>query len=199
MPETRKIVFSFDDGPAPVESLKTILVVLQRNGIKAEFYVLGKEVERFQSAALSIVAQGHKIQNHSWDHSNLATASKDEVKSQLQRTQEIIKKYTKATPTKIRPPYGAGGWPGKIDPEFGEVAGNLSLKIRNWDIDTEDWKPPKGIGPKKIETIEKQLKMRKTKSILNVLMHVQSQTARDLPDFIKYLKKSGFRFASPTD
>lgn len=193
----RKIIFSFDDGPDPAEALKSILNTLRKNLITAEFYVLGNEVEKNPDAAESIVAMGHKIQNHSWSHPDLAKASEARVYQELEKTQNIIKKVTGVTATKVRPPYGAGGWPEKHDPELAKVARKLSLSIHNWDIDTVDWKSPKGIGPNKIKNIKKQLDRNKTKTVLNVLMHVQSGTARDLPDFIKYLKEWGFTFSSP--
>jgi len=195
MTERRKIIFSFDDGPNPAGALSTILNTLQKNLITAEFYVLGNEVERNPSAAKSIVTKGHKIQNHSWSHPDLAKASEAKVYLELEKTQKIIKKATGVTATKVRPPYGAGGWPKKHDPELGKVARKLSLSIHNWDIDTEDWKAPRGIGPNKIKYIKKQLSGNKTKTVLNVLMHVQSETAKDLSEFIKILKEPGFSFA----
>jgi len=197
MTEKRKIIFSFDDGPHPVKVLDGILAVLQRDTIKAEFYVLGSEAEKYPGAVRDIASRGHRVQNHSWSHPNLAKASEDKVKSELERTQKIIEKTTGIKPTKVRPPYGAGGWPKKHDPELAKVAQRLSLSIHNWDIDTEDWNAPRGIGPTKIEEIEKQLGWSRGKSMLNVLMHVQHETARDLPDFVEYLKASGFTFSSP--
>lgn len=113
------------------------------------------------------------------------------------RTQAIIKEVTGVAPTKVRPPYGAGGWPKNFDPELAKVAKSLSLSIHNWDIDTEDWKAPRGVGTTKIAAVRDQLSRKKAKSILNVLMHVQDETARDLPDFIKFMKQSGFKFALP--
>lgn len=197
MANDRKIVFSFDDGPAPVAALKSILSVLQKSGIKAEFYVLGSEVLQYPSAARLITSKGHKIQNHSWSHVNLARASEEKVQSELERTQNAIKEATEEKATKVRPPYGAGGWPGRQDPELARVAGNLSLSIHNWDIDTEDWKKPRGIGAAKIEKIRNQLIQKSGKTVLTVLMHVQKETARDLPYFIEYLKDSGFTFSAP--
>jgi len=199
MAETRKIIFSFDDGPAPSGALKTILSVLKSNLIRAEFYVLGSEVEKNPISTKSIVDQGHKIQNHSWSHQNLAKASEDEVFSELDKTQKIIEKITGTKPTKIRPPYGAGGWPRKFDPELAKVACTLGLSIYNWDIDTEDWKQPRGIKSDKFKKINTQLKQTKNKTVLNVLMHVQNETASDLPAFIKFFLCSDFSFTNPVN
>ena len=200
MSETRKIILSFDDGPEPTGALKKILSVLQVNQIKAEFYVLGSEVERNPKDTKEIYNRGHKIQNHSWSHPNLATASEKTVFAELEKTQKIIEKVTNYKPTRVRPPYGAGGWPKKYDHELASVAKQLNLSIHNWDIDTEDWRQPRGIGIQKINKIEEQFNFgkNKNKTILNVLMHVQKETARDLHRFIDFLRKKEFQFAIPS-
>jgi peptidoglycan/xylan/chitin deacetylase (PgdA/CDA1 family) len=195
--EGKKLLLSFDVGPAPQDALHSILDTLEAGGIEAEFYVLGKETESLPAAAKEIVRRGHSIQNHSYSHPDLARASRETVWLELHKTQESIRKATGVTPTKIRPPYGAGGWPSGYDPELAEVAASLSLKIQNWDIDTLDWKAPKGIGPAKLAKIRQQLAGQGRKSTLNVLMHVQHETARDLGGFIAQLRAWGYAFAKP--
>lgn len=190
------LLLSFDDGPAPTAVLHSILNTLDAARFKAEFYVLGKEVDSFPAAAKEIVQRGHQAQNHSYSHANLASASEAVVRSELEKTQDSIKKATGTTPTKIRPPYGAGGWP-PYDPQLARVAASLSLKIENWDVDTEDWKSPKGtMDPAKLRMIKKQLD-KGGSGPLNVLMHVQSETADDLGRFISQLKAWGYVFAAP--
>lgn len=192
----KSVILSFDDGPAPISALTKILTTLKKNSIRAEFYVLGSEVQRYRSGAVSIVSQKHKIHNHSWSHKNLATASKRDVQSELEKTQKIIKEVTGEIATKVRPPYGRGGWP-PFDPELNQVARALKLTIQNWDIDTKDWASPKGIGQKKLDAIKKQFQQKGSQTVLNVLMHVQDPTARDLEGFIAKLKEWGFSFANP--
>lgn len=193
----KSVVLSFDDGPAPVSALESILETLRLNEIKAEFYVLGSEVEQYPYAARRIAREGHGIQNHSWSHPDLSRATAQNVKLELKDTQAAIADATGVIPTKVRPPYGAGGFRGHIDPELAEVAEELSLTIVTWDIDTEDWKTPQGLGPEKISTIESQFTQQLRKSLFNVLMHVQRGTARDLPAFITRLREWGFAIVEP--
>jgi peptidoglycan/xylan/chitin deacetylase (PgdA/CDA1 family) len=193
----KSVVLSFDDGPAPVSALESILQTLQEQEIKAEFYVLGNEVEQYPDAARMIVRQGHDIQNHSWSHPDLAKAPEQDVRWELEETQNIIEDATGEIPTKIRPPYGAGGFRGHLDPELVEVARDLSLTIVTWDIDTEDWKAPKGLGPEKIRNIESQFTQQQHKVLFNILMHVQPATASDLSFFISQLREWGFTIAKP--
>ncbi len=190
----KSVILSFDDGPIPTGPLRSILDTLDRYGIKAEFYVLGREVDSAPAAVKDIADRGHKVQNHSYTHPNLATASKNFVRTELEKTQKSIRKAAGVTPTRIRPPYGAGGWR-PYDRELAAVAADLSLTIQNWDIDTEDWKRPKGIGPSKQEMINRQFQRKQGQTEFNVLMHVLNDTAEDLPDFIEQLKQWGFSFA----
>jgi peptidoglycan/xylan/chitin deacetylase (PgdA/CDA1 family) len=195
--DEKSVVLTFDDGPAPVSALESILGTLEENRIKAEFYVLGSEVKQYPEAARTIVRQGHDIQNHSWSHPDLERESEQDVRRELEQTQNIIKTVTGVTPSKIRPPYGAGGFRGHLDPELVNVARELALTIVTWDIDTEDWKAPKGLGPEKIRNIESQFGQQRRKTLFDILMHVQPATARDLPSFISKLEEWGFDIVKP--
>ncbi len=195
--DEKSVILTFDDGPAPISALESILRTLEENGIKAEFYVLGSEVKQYPEAARTIVRQGHAIQNHSWSHPDLERESEQDVRRELEQTQNIIKTVTGVTPSKIRPPYRAGGFRGHLDPELANVARELALTIVTWDIDTEDWKAPKGLGPEKIRNIESQFGQQRRKTLFNILMHVQPATARDLPSFISKLEEWGFDIVKP--
>jgi peptidoglycan/xylan/chitin deacetylase (PgdA/CDA1 family) len=144
-----------------------------------------------------IVREGHDIQNHSWSHINLATASEEQVRLELSQTQDVIADVTGVTATKVRPPFGAGGFEGNIDPELAAVAAELDLAIVTWDIGTVDWMTPEGLGPEKIANIENQFLQQPDKSEYNILMHVTEGTARDLPAFIEQLSDWGFTFGEP--
>ena len=71
----KSVVLSFDDGPVRVSALERILRTLKEKEIKAEFFVLGNEVEQYPQAARMIVRQGHDLQNYCRE------ASRDEQES----------------------------------------------------------------------------------------------------------------------
>ncbi len=87
--EHPKIVLSFDDGPHP-EHTPELLQVLERHQVTANFFCLGKCVERYPAIAREIVQQGHWIGLHGYEHRSFPTLSLNEVKTSLLKTQEAI-------------------------------------------------------------------------------------------------------------
>jgi peptidoglycan/xylan/chitin deacetylase (PgdA/CDA1 family) len=113
-PSTEKITFSevnvdgpyiamtFDDGPHATNTPKLLEMAANRH-IKLTFFVLGECVEQNPAVLRREVAEGHEIGNHSWSHPNLAKLSDADVRSQLQRTEDIIVKTAGIKPKLMRP------------------------------------------------------------------------------------------------
>lgn len=96
---------TFDDGPDP-ELTPKILDVLARYDVPATFFMMGWNATTHPELAQRVVAAGHEIGNHTWDHQNLAFASGDETFEQLQRGAEAIEEVTGVRPGWFRPPRG---------------------------------------------------------------------------------------------
>jgi peptidoglycan/xylan/chitin deacetylase (PgdA/CDA1 family) len=60
-----KVALTFDDGPNPPSTEKTI-ELLARMGVSATFFVMGKWVERFPKSVERLIAAGHLIGNHGY-------------------------------------------------------------------------------------------------------------------------------------
>src|SRR6059058_512564 len=99
------IAMTFDDGPHATNTPKLLEMAAKRH-IKLTFFVLGECVEQNPDALRREVAEGHEIGNHSWSYPNLAKLSDADVRSQLQRTEDIIVKTAGIKPKLMRPPYG---------------------------------------------------------------------------------------------
>jgi len=209
----KSVVLTFDDGPEPESALRAILAALAAHSppIQAEFYVIGKKVKAAPGLLSLVLGGNHKIQNHTWDHpKHITKLDEKTILEEIEETQNLIKKIASVSPTKVRPPYGEGGFPGHINPKLHSVAHRLHLRIENWDIDTCDWAATEGLGnvpilrepgkPLRHEFIKRQFKETKRHpSRLIILMHVRLETARDLPSFIAQLEAWGFGFAVPTN
>ena len=68
VPGPEKVVaLTFDDGPSPDWTPK-ILDELKKADVKATFFMLGKNVERYPDIAKRVVAEGHEVENHTYGH-----------------------------------------------------------------------------------------------------------------------------------
>ena len=62
----RRVYITFDDGPST--STNTILDILDSYGVKATFFVTGKEGEEYQKVYRRIAGSGHTLGMHSYSH-----------------------------------------------------------------------------------------------------------------------------------
>jgi peptidoglycan/xylan/chitin deacetylase (PgdA/CDA1 family) len=131
---SRELALTYDDGPNDPWTLK-LLDVLDRHAVKATFFVLGKFVAEKPEIARELVARGHELGIHTWDHPNLIFASPSEVRSQIERTQSILFDTTGYRCTLMRPPFGAR------TPLTLRVIRKLGLTPVMWNVTCYDWKP----------------------------------------------------------
>ena len=98
--ENKELWLTFDDGPHP-DVTPWILSILNTENIKATFFLLGSEIERFPKLVNDIEKEGHVIGNHSYSHKNGWLTSNKTYFQDTERCQKLIpnnKLY--------RPPYG---------------------------------------------------------------------------------------------
>ena len=61
------VALTFDDGPHPAFTTQE-LAVLDRYGVKATFFVIGKMAQKYPDSVRAIHDAGHVVGNHTWDH-----------------------------------------------------------------------------------------------------------------------------------
>src|SRR3954467_11978394 len=88
-----EVAITFDDGPDPKWTPK-ILDVLKERGLKATFFVIGKNCEDYPGLVERIVREGHEIGNHTYSHRNLAIMSEWQMELELTATQRLIESIT---------------------------------------------------------------------------------------------------------
>lgn len=136
----RLVTLTFDDGPNPNTTPK-VLKLLARNHVRATFFVIGRYLDgetgraRLARETLrKVVAQGHLVGNHSYDHVKLPKVSQVEALSQIDRSSLAIERTIGQRPSLFRPPYGA------LD-AFGErAAAERGLELVLWSVEKGDMK-----------------------------------------------------------
>lgn len=87
------------------EGVPRILKMLEKNDIKATFFIVGATAEKYPDKIKAIADAGHELGNHSWTHTHPKRFnSKEEERDELERTAEIITRLTGQTPTGYRSP-----------------------------------------------------------------------------------------------
>ncbi|MEA3466741.1 MAG: polysaccharide deacetylase family protein [Thermodesulfobacteriota bacterium] len=103
--DSKAVALTFDDGPSPL-STPFLLNVLDHFNFKATFFVIGKKAEKYPDLMADILAGGHTIANHSWQHDNLLMLrSKKRLEQDIKKTQDVLKSYGVQT-LLFRPPVG---------------------------------------------------------------------------------------------
>lgn len=68
--KTNKVLLTFDDGPIP-EDTYLILKKLEQYNIKAVFFCVGENVNRYPQIVKDILSAGHTIGSHTNNHKNV--------------------------------------------------------------------------------------------------------------------------------
>src|SRR6478736_5869013 len=140
--DAHEVALTFDDGPDP-EWTPKILDILKAAKVKAAFFLVGVNAERYPNLVRRIVDEGHEIGNHTYYHPNLALCWPEHVRLELNATQLLIQTLTGRSTTLFRPPYAADTHPSKISEltpvEFAQELGYLVV-LEN--IDPQDWARP---------------------------------------------------------
>jgi peptidoglycan-N-acetylglucosamine deacetylase len=126
---------TFDDGPTP-EYTPRILDALDRAGVTATFNVMGWNGVHHPDVLRDVVAAGHEIGNHTWDHRDLTTLTQAETREELVRCKEEVEALLGQPFTSFRPPRG-------------ELTGYALRIAAELGYDTFIWSVTRGPGDKK--------------------------------------------------
>lgn len=190
VPEPRKVVYlTFDDGPSPVTA--KVLDILQREGVKATFFVLGNGAESHPELINAIWEQGHAIGNHTYNHNYHDLYSRFTVFwSQIKQTEEIVRRITGTRPQLIRAP---GGTADHFDDTYFSLLKQAGYVVTDWNVDSGDSKR-KGVPA--AEIIKEAVPDTSTARVV-LLMHDgggHEESARALPAIIARYKAAGYAF-----
>ncbi|MCC6383238.1 MAG: polysaccharide deacetylase family protein [Dehalococcoidia bacterium] len=189
-PNRRQVAFSFDAG-SDAGYTTSILATLQANGITASFGMTGRWAEQYPDLLRRIVAGGHHLINHSYDHPDFTTISSAARKQQLDQTDAIVVGLTGGIGTKpyFRPPFGA--YNASVNADLAADGYFYSLY---WTVDSLGWN-----GLSAAQIVERCLSRAQPGAIY--LFHVgsQSQDGPALQTLIDGLRAAGYTIGSIPD
>lgn len=174
------LALTFDDAPNPYT--RELLRVLAEEEVRATFFLIGSQVERYPKVAKEIVSYGHEIGNHSYSHRIDESFSLEAILEDILKAEQVIQEVTNHIPIYFRPPRGF------INGKIREACGILGYTIVMWDFDSEDWKLEEEA------LVEKIFNQEYFSGIL--LFHSVPQTVRILPQVIHELHTRGYQLVT---
>jgi peptidoglycan/xylan/chitin deacetylase (PgdA/CDA1 family) len=107
VPTDEKIAaLTYDDGPQPPFTTD-ILDLLDRYHIKATFFMIGEQMEKYPEIVKQVVARGHVIGNHTYTHPHdIEADTSAQVIRELEQCEQVIERMTGKRTHLFRPPRG---------------------------------------------------------------------------------------------
>lgn len=191
-----EVALTFDAG-ADTGYAAQILDLLRDDGIHATFGMTGLWAQTNPDLVKRMVAEGHQLINHTWDHASLTGASTgkdvmtyEQLTKELADTEDLIHELTgyELKPY-FRPPYG------DIGPITGGYLARAGYYVNvMWSCDSFGWN---GFGADQI--VDRCTSAERGGPGAIILMHIGAGAAGDfeaLPDLIDYYRSQGYAFVT---
>lgn len=160
------------------EYIQKMLDVLERQQVKATFFLDGSWLNKNEATAKLIAEKGHDLSNHAYSHKNMSQISRQQNVDEIAKTQKLLEKLG-VTNKLFAPPSG------DFNEQTVKVASELGLHTILWTIDTVDWKNPGA------DTIVKRITSRLEPGAM-ILMHPTASSSGALEQMIVNIKEKGF-------
>ncbi len=205
----KELAFTIDDGPAEPYTGE-MLDVLKQYNIKATFFLIGQNAERYPNLVRRIWAEGHEIGNHTYTHPNTGAIPERRARFELNATQRVFQSLLHRSTLLFRPPYNADAEPTteeEVKPIVLATEMNYITVLEF--IDPQDWNTEERMpdGSRRHRTAEEMMQ-----SILAqldsehgscILMHDgggdRTETVRLMKMLIPKLQQMGYKFVNVSD
>ena len=178
---TRKVVYlTFDDGPVS-EVTPLLLDILKQQNVRATFFAVGENAEKYPQLIQRELAEGHRVGNHTFNHLRGTKYSVVEYIANVVKASKVL-----GGTLLFRPPYG------RLTRDEKQTLMAQDYRIVLWDILTHDY--DSAYSPEKMVKIVK--KHVRNGSIINFHDSVKSneRMLSAVPQVIAYLREQGYEF-----
>ncbi|MDO4296386.1 MAG: polysaccharide deacetylase family protein [bacterium] len=176
----KQVALTFDDGPHG-EFTPLLLDGLKERGVKATFFLMGKNIEGNEEIVKRMQQEGHLIGSHSYQHLKMTKEKEEDALAEISKNSRLIASITGQYPTYLRPPYG--DWNEHLENE-------VPMTTVFWSVDSLDWK---------YQNIEKTVQqiLKDTEEGDIILMHDIFETSVEAAlEVIDRLEEQGYTFVT---
>ncbi|MEV5619664.1 polysaccharide deacetylase family protein [Streptomyces bacillaris] len=177
------IALTFDAGPG--EDTPELLDILKEKKVSATFFLLGRNhVLKHPETVRRIQDEGHEVANHTWTHKILTDEEPEEIRAELEKTQEAIEKITGKRPRLMRPPQG------RTDDQVSRISKELGLSQVLWSATAKDY------STNDSALITRRILDQAGKDGIILLHDIYKGTVPAVPGIIDALQKDGYTFVT---
>ena len=185
----KRVALLFDDGPSPATG-ERLAALFEREGVVANFALVGRNVEQHADVARAYQAAGHEILNHSLTHAHPADLDDAAMRAEVVESQRILEETLDERPVYYWTPFG------EFDARMPALWEEANLKAPPFDrlrfISTSDWDAA-NVDADAIEAAA----LRATEDLTVILFHEwRAETVERMPAIVAALKSRGYAFVT---
>ncbi|WP_246558671.1 polysaccharide deacetylase family protein [Hymenobacter piscis] len=180
------LYLTFDDGPIPEET-PFVLEQLARHGARGTFFCVGENLERHPDVARRVLAEGHRLANHTYHHLSGWRHARPTYLADVARCQTVLQELQPEARPLLRPPYG------RLTPGLARAL-HPTHQVVMWDLLTCDY--DRDYAP--AECLATAIRLTRPGSI--VVFHDSLKASPNLryvlPRYLDHFAGLGYRFAA---
>ena len=183
-----KILLTFDDGPNP-GTTEIILKKLSEEKIKALFFCVGDNVQKYPEVVKMMIDEGHSFGNHTFNHKILSQISTEEKHQQIASVNKIFEEKFNIKLRYFRPSHG------RFQFSTSSLLKKYDLRNVMWSLLTYDYK--NNLSVVKF-TVEKYLKRNSI-----IVLHDSNKSKNIIIDSISFIadeaRKRNYQFGEANE
>lgn len=161
------------------EVIPDLLDILKEKDVTITFFVTGNWASKNTSLLRKMYLAGHEIGNHGYGHKLCSQISENELRSEIEKTENAISDAIGVKTSYFAPPSG------DFSDKTVEFCRSEGYRMILWSADTIDWRE----GSDARTIFDRVMKKEMDGAI--VLMHPKPETAKALPDLIDAVREKG--------
>lgn len=185
----KAVALTFDDGPDPATTPR-ILDLLAQHDVRATFCMVGQQAQAHPDLVRRVVAEGHRLCNHTITHDpGIGARPPDVMNRQLRASRDLLADVAHGADVDyFRAPEG------KWSPTLIRTSAADGMRALGWDVDPLDWTTPGSAA------IVARVQQRVHPGAV-VLLHdgggPRGQTVGAVEELLPWLADRGYSFVAP--
>ena len=180
-PSSKVVYLTFDDGPIP-ECTPQVLDVLLEHNVKATFFMVAENAQRYPEILQRVRKEGHSVGNHTYHHLRGCKTSKQAYLQDIANASKVLKTLL------FRPPHG------RMTCGQKKQILQAGYTVYLWDVLTHDYNP--NYTPDKMLSIVQHFTRNGSILVLHDSLKSKDRMLQALPPIIQWLQAEGYTFGT---